>query len=199
MISIFQIIKRNSDTYYDYRDNARTSTFSRYVIIAISSFLIGILFHNRNENLYIGIITAQSILVGFSFNIIFILSNNGLIKSSADYSIEKSNKIDKLNIISKEIFYNISYYNLIAILSVISCIIMLYFSEFSGTILYLVNKDLLRTFNSNKPDIRFLSDCVNIFAESILNFLLIDCALTFVRCVKRVNYLFEEKIDLDKR
>ena len=71
------------------------------------------------------ILTVQSILMGFSFSVLFFLMSGNNRQSKDDEAIETKNKIRRLNKLSKELFFNVSYFNFLAIFSVLFSLVLL--------------------------------------------------------------------------
>lgn len=161
---------------------------------ATSSVVFGV----RSDNLYLGIITAQSILAGFSFNVMFYLSSNEVTNYDKTGIIEHQAKVDRLNRLSKEAFYNIAYFNIVAIASVVLSLTLLLGGSVAGVWLHETCNSVMAIANCHKA--KHLWNTVGKLATYLLMFIayvtILESIITFVRTVQRVSYLFDEKMKL---
>lgn len=197
MFSLVDIWKENFRTYYNYKTGERTSLFVRNSLILLFSFVAAFFLTTNTQDLIEQIITVQAVLCGFSFNILFFLLSNDTRITTTERSLETEIRIKKIKKLSEEIFYNVSYYSMISVLSLIFLILVylnkikpdeiLEFSPVSWTI---------KKFDFTSPDV-FIKIFIEITAytlRAITIGLLIESFVTFLRVTHRMFFLFREKI-----
>lgn len=124
MFRIYDIIKENNSTFYDYRNNRRISRRVHNVCICACATIGCILSKDPSKDFLSAVVAVQAILIGFSFNVLFSLisqSKAPVIGTSLEDGLAK-NKIEKL---ATEIFYNVSYFNVISLSCVIAALMLL--------------------------------------------------------------------------
>lgn len=200
MSKIRSIIIENARTFYRYDTGRSKSIWPRYVLILLSALALVSLFHGRTDNFYIGIITAQSILVGFAFNVMIFITANPIILSRAGDSIERRNKIDKLNTLAKEVFFNLAYFNITAIGCVILSLLLLLVPALSEDIVRDATEGSLSVIGLDPLSLAALIEDIYVVVLLVtlfgLYYLLVDSLATFLRVVQRASFYFEKKIAL---
>lgn len=187
MLNFINIYKRNAETFYDNRTKRRNKLFLRYVTIALCSTVLTYIFSNRVDSLYTGLITVQAILVGFSFNVMIFLASTDRISDKSEGSIERGLKVKRLNELAREIFYNLSYFNLIAFASIIVALALLMAPGLDVSALHIGEWRLMDEARSVVlPGLLWL-----LYAIAIESF------ATFVRVVQRSSYYFEQRVKLE--
>ena len=141
------------------------------------------------------IITAQSILMGFAFNVmVYISSQDALRVDTARYREDKA-KFERLNTLADEIFYNLSYYIAVALLSVVLCVLWFIASGSDGAYVVsgFVAKATHLTWVENVPSLGYFA----------IKFLVLITAtesiLTFGRLIRRVTFHFKERRKAQRR
>lgn len=193
MFKLSTILSKNNDTFYDFRTNAPLRVAPRFISFFIISACCALLFGGNSDKFLNGVITVQAILIGFSFSVMFfLLSENMALVPPSGSSIEKGIKTSKLLKLSKEIFYNISYFNIVAIGCLTSALLLLLPN---ATIHLFAFLQVSGKWACRAHDALYIAGvAVNILILFVFYFLLIESAYTFVRTIGRVNYLFEQKI-----
>lgn len=198
MASIKSIFIENAQTFYDFRSGTRQAVRYRYGAIFLVAAIFTWIFRGASDNVYMSIIAAQSILVGFSFNVMIFLGTNPNIKAASNASIERKNKVAKLNTLSKELFYNLSYFNIIAIFSVVISLVLLLAPAAGPSMDYL--KGVVAGADVRDPSTETLIDAMLRGVGGILWLLLyysmIDSLASFLRITRRASYYFESKMAL---
>ena len=186
MFNPISIIERNNATFYDFRTEKRRSIAVRISATAMVSACLALVSYSDLDNLLLGLITLQSILVGFSFNVMFYLVNSKFILEETDYSIEKKLTFEKLTRLSKELFHNLAYFNLVATSSLILALMLLAPEplRFETPAQFSQVADVYSVI--------YVAGCFCV--RAVLYFTIAESLYTFVRTVGRVNYLFEQKI-----
>jgi hypothetical protein len=199
MANLKNIISKNNKTFYDYQTEKVQSIAPRLAFTGAVSILLAVMFSAIDDSFVNAVLTVQSILVGFSFSVLFFLLSSAEIKSVTEGSIEQKQKVKKLRTLSEELFYNVSYYNLVAISSVLVALLYLLpdmdrSSKIPTMVLDLVtsmagSQDVLSWFSS-------IGTWVEVAVRFILYFLVIEGMYTFWRTVRRVSFFFAEKLSL---
>jgi hypothetical protein len=195
MPNIVHLYRLNASTFYNFRTKKRHSLFWRYLALTLISLLAALTYGERSDNVYIGIITAQSILVGFGFNVLFYLSSNEVVNYDETFSIEDASRVRRLRTVSEEVFYNIGYFNIVALASVVLCLIVLVSQSYAP----LMSEAISKALGTTQKRVELWG----VFEKTLLRlvlFLVYFCVaeslLTFVRTVQRVSFLFESKMKL---
>lgn len=196
MASIKAIIQHNNKTFYDYRSKKIGSPYPRLTVFLACSISISILFRDLGDVFMNAVLSVQSILIGFSFSVLFFLVSGSITVKKSDHSREKQYRVERLNVLANELFYNVAYYNTVSIGSVIIALLFLLpnFSIFS-----IISENYIFLELFDKISAGFTSKVVDIVSRIltfIIAFLLIDSIFTFFRIVKRVNFFFSEKLSL---
>lgn len=198
MAGILEIVVENARTFYNFRTGKSRGLWLRYATIVTVASALSWAFYLRSDNLYMSLIAAQSILVGFSFNVMIFLASNPNIKIAANASLERKRKIDKLNKLSRELFYNLSYYNVIAILSVITSLIFL-LVPMGGDLSPLISRALV-SLGAEEGVAIHTSGWIFYSSRWLLLFFLyfsvVDSIASFFRIIQRASYYFESKMAL---
>jgi len=109
-------------------------------------------------------------------------------------SIEDELKEERLSQLSKEIFYNISYFNLVAMVSLSLAIFLLLppAAEFANAVITEISpknaNELISFYRTSSATAYFV-------VVACFYFSVIESGYTFGRMVGRVGYLFEQKIE----
>lgn len=198
MFSIREIIRKNRETQYNYSTGKLSPVWKWYLFLLAISALIPALVPNDFSKFVEAVITSQSILVGFSFSVLFFLLSEKKEKLPTDVSLERKLKNRKLTKLSKELFYNVSYFNLTALSCVCTALVI--------TITPHIDFNTVRNFvdfNSLIPT-RFHADIAETtsyavatikYAIKFLFFLtLLESLFTFGRTIRRVIFYFEDSI-----
>lgn len=205
MFNVLNIINDNQATYYDYRTNRRYSVLGRIIVTIFLSTLLSVLFSTGGDEFLNGVITVQSILVGFNFNAMFFIVSLKSPIPSASASLEEELRINRMNKLTKELFSNIMYYNLVAIITLIvalgSLLIGTHLYE-DASIINIISEYLSKndgSIVSTAPPLGFdktvaVSIAVDFFISVILYFFLIESVYSFLRTIGRIGFLFEQKM-----
>lgn len=119
MFNVREIIRNNSATFYDFDTRKRRSQKLRLIATCIIAVVAAILCPNVSDNLLAGFLAVQSILLGFTVNVMFFLLGNREKEVTEARSIEAQLRLERLRDLYHELFYNVSYFNLIAVASII--------------------------------------------------------------------------------
>lgn len=119
MFNVRDIIRNNIATFYDFDTRKRRSQKPRLFTTCIIALVAAILCPKVSDNLLAGFLAVQSILLGFTVNVMFFLLGNREEEATDGGSIEAQLRSERLRDLYHELFYNVSYFNLIAVASII--------------------------------------------------------------------------------
>lgn len=125
MLNIRGIVRLNADTFYNYRTGKKARVTPRYIAIALIGLLCSVAFNRITSDLYASIISAQAILIGFTFNVLVYLASIEPLNVKNSDILEDVSKVKKLNKLAEEIFINLSYFNLVAIISISASLMLI--------------------------------------------------------------------------
>lgn len=196
MATVKEIIKRNNDTFYDYRSKKGKSPYARFLVFAIIAAVAATFFNDLGDGFLNAVLAVQSILVGFSFSVLFFLVSGSIALNEAEYSREKRYRVERLNTLATELFYNVAYYNTVAIGSVVVALLFLLpnLSVFPSLASSSVVQAMTGSISASTYD--QIVDVASRVLTFIFAFLFTDSIFTFFRIVRRVNFFFSEKLSL---
>lgn len=119
MFNVRDIVRNNNATFYDFDTREGRSQKSRLITTGIIALIAAILCPVVSDNLLAGFLAVQSILLGFTVNVMFFLLGNRENDTTEGPSIEARLRAERLRTLYHELFYNVSYFNLIAVASII--------------------------------------------------------------------------------
>lgn len=197
MFSLFDIYSKNRATFRNYRTRKAGRVWPRYLTILAISLTFSLVIEIPNTNALRVIITVLGIVTGFSFSVLFFLANNGgAEKIERDDSIELDLKVERLQDLSIELFYNVSYFIVVSLISILLASIFLIFSDYSE-----VRPNYwLNTQSAFVEWLEYLGPIVLCVISTVLILcfwlFLCDSVSTLFRVVKRINFLFSERIEI---
>lgn len=190
MASISSIIANNNATFYNYRTGGRFRIWPRIALFILISPPLAFLLTNNLTDFINSINTVLSILLGFCFSVLFYIASSKEDQISPQASLEKKNRIDRINALSKELFHNVSYFVMTASAGLAFAMIVIAPEANSDWF----SKQALPYLEKITPDVSDYLWWINLGIRSVFFFLIIEAGYTFSRVVGRVNFLFEEKI-----
>lgn len=119
VFNVRNIIRNNCATFYDFDTRKRRSQKPRLIATCGIAILAAIFCSTVSDNLLAGFLAVQSILLGFTVNVMFFLLGNHEKETIDGQSIESQLRSERLRVLYHELFYNVSYFNLIAVASII--------------------------------------------------------------------------------
>jgi hypothetical protein len=136
-------------------------------------------------------LSAQAILVGFSFNVLFYLVANRLTTPTRFESIEHELRFERLSKLSDEVFDNVTYFNLVAICAALAALaLLLVGSESCDAHLRRIAIFLAAHVPISREALSWAKWAVSALGLSALVFLLTESIYTFLRAVGRVRFYF---------
>lgn len=199
MSSLFSIIKKNNATFYDYSTLQTYPIKLRIVLEAVLAIVLTVLFNGVLVKFLAPVVSVQSILVGFGFSVLFFLVGSGKEKVSPSDSLEEPLRVEKLNKLSEEIFYNVSYFNLTAIACLCSALLLLLLDlpvDLASSSPAQYEKILRLVLEVALEVIASALFALHYAVAWLFFFLLFESIFTFTRTGLRVSYYFECKIEL---
>lgn len=184
MSKVIDIIKENNKTFYDYRSGANKPIWKRLLSEFLCTILIILVFCRPGDALISGTITVQSILIGFCFSVMFFITsskddggNKKNKKEEKEGIIEDKIKKERIDKLTVELFYNVSYFSIVSIanLAVSLSLLLPNLEVKDGTLQQYLN----------------LSATALYFMFYIT---IIEAGYSFVRIILRINYFFHQKI-----
>lgn len=201
MLNFIEIARRNAATFYDAATGERYSLRYRYIVLMLVALVSAISFGSRENELYDGIITSQAILVGFSFNVMVFLASRSALHPPDATSLEQARRAARLNKLAEEIFFSLSYFNLIAISSVLLALMLVASSAESVTIDNLaqaISTSAGVSLESVTEIVVGLNYWTGFLLTWALYFLVLDAVFTFTRVIRRSSYFFLKKIEFER-
>lgn len=125
MFNVRQIVRNNSSTFYDYDSRKPRSQRGRFIATIIIAVLAAIFWPKVSDNLLAGYLAVQSILLGFTVNVMFFLLGNREKPTVPPTSLESELRADRLRTLYEELFYNVSYFNMLAVASIVVATLLL--------------------------------------------------------------------------
>lgn len=197
MLNIISLFRENAKTFYVIRQDGSKDVISlsaRYVSLILISVIVALLSKASNDNILAGIITAQSILMGFAFNVMVYISSQDALKLDISGFREDKLKAKRLNDLADEIFYNLAYYIAISLLSVVFCLIWMTIRS-DNTLYEFALRGAARI---SRPLIDSAFATANWTWRFLLFFATFESLLAFGRLVRRVTFHFRERRVLQK-
>jgi hypothetical protein len=197
MIDFGGIVARNRATFYNFATGKPDSQLSGYISKGCTCAYLSFVFSQPTNDFLNAIITVYSILVGFSFNILFYLLSSGRLTflNKGEVSIEDDLMVERLNKLSTELFDNVSYFNLLSVAVLLTALISFLFdAQFSG---FTIPIDLeSHTLEMLQRILDWLLRISEWVYSALLYFLIIESIYSFIRTVGRVGFYFEKRLKI---
>ncbi|GGB21855.1 hypothetical protein [Allosediminivita pacifica] len=192
MTSLIEIVRRNNSTFYDNRSGKKKSVVARTLLFVTLSLISSWVLGTPSDTVVSAVITVQSILVGFGFSVIFFLVSSERENEDGANGIEDRIRRKRLNTLSDELFFNISYYNVVTFFSVTLSLLFAFnidgVSSFAGGVV--ADLDIQ---GGVKDNLRQYVEWAHHILIAFLFFVLLESVFTFYRIVIRVNFFFDQK------
>jgi len=197
---MLSIIRNNNATFYNYRNGKPVKRHLSLLLCLLVAALLTVGFRLNLEGFLGSVATAQSILVGFSFSVMFFLvSADPVLPPKDANSLEKRLKYKKLTKLVEELFYNVSYFNLVAICCVLASIALMLpipSVEFvKPWLMEVLNAEGVKGLAVGWSAVRQLFYLLLLF---VFYFAMLESIVAFYRTALRVSYFFEEKLKYDE-
>lgn len=198
MFELWKIVEENRATFYDYSTNVRHNLWRSRIVKFLTAAVASFLFSKMSEQFLGAVLTVYSILIGFSFNVLFQLISFDGVRKAAGQSLETEAKLDRLQMLSNELFYNVSYFNVISIILVIFtlCYFLVYLPQPSAV--YALAQSII----SVSERVQEWFTCTMAVGKFMIRvgfyFLLFESVYSFLRTISRLSHFFKLKMDLQK-
>lgn len=192
MTNLVEIVRRNNGTFYDNRSNRRKSVVPRMLSFLAVSLVVAWVAGTPSDTVVSSVITVQSILVGFGFSVLFFLVSSEREKEEEAKGLEDKARRKRLNVLSDELFFNISYYNVATFLSVLLALLFAFdvtgLSSFADSF-----SSGLSIQGNTLESVRGYLEIAHRLLIAVFFFVLFESVFTFYRIVIRVNFYFDQK------
>ncbi|WP_312488849.1 hypothetical protein [Sphingomonas sp.] len=191
MFSIIDIVRRDASTYYEYGTNNRVGRTKTFIAFGVLAVAVGALVNEASADFLAGALSAEAILVGFSFNVLFYLVANRLTKPAAYASIEHELRFERLSKLSDEVFDNVTYFNLVAIGAAVAALLLLLMGSdgFNANLQKIGDFVEART-RIDQTTLSWAKYVAKSAGLAVLIFVLCESIYTFLRAVGRVRFYF---------
>jgi hypothetical protein len=187
MINLVGIVRNNRESYYNFSTGQPLPQTISNIIKVIIALISASIFVQINKDFLGAVLSVYSILVGFSFNIIFYLIAIEKKEPDANASIEKQIKFEKLNKLIQELFYNVSYFTLISIFLVLLCL-LLFLASCTGEGWGILKEEIYSAILERSINV------IKFLYHTLFFLVLLESIYSFLRTMNRVNYYFSTKI-----
>lgn len=199
MFSVWSIVSANNATFYEYNTNHKISIRPRLFVEVAISATVAIILDKEFKDFLNGVITVQAILIGFSFSVMFFLMSAAGVRASRvlaePMSLEAQLREEKLENLSREIFHNVAYFNLVAMACLAIALVILLPN--GSDVIWIFLKTLkVDWFNHISRPYGAVLAVVEPGVRAAFLFLLIESAYSFARTTGRVNYLFGKRLEI---
>lgn len=198
MFNVREIIRKNDATFYDFETRKRRSQKPRLMTTCIIAATAAIFCPRVSDDLLAGFLAVQSILLGFTVNVMFFLLGNREKKAESAGSLEEKLRSERLRKLYQELFYNVSYFNLISVASIIVATALLLPTPEVPT--YAKNLILVDNYVEwlNTSPVPTLSAIIwRTVAMFAFYAMAIEVIYSIARVIGRTSFYFERKMEQD--
>lgn len=193
MSEIIQILERHRKTYYNFATAELNPFWIPKIYQAGFAGFGALVFSPLSHELLQSTLTIYSILIGFSFSVLFhLISQRELPLPANDPAIEAALRKEKLSALHDELFHSVTYF-VVSSLTLVS-VVLIYYVALS------LNDGLVRLIAklANSAGIAvFVVWAFKAAFSFFLYFLILETGFVFARIVGRVTYYFQQKIKHD--
>ncbi|MDO6416602.1 hypothetical protein Q4F19_19620 [Sphingomonas sp. BIUV-7] len=144
---------------------------------------LGVISGRPSEDLLSGLLSAVSIIAGFSFSaLMFFVDHEFSVVKEID-SLEQASKQKRIDKLADSVFRMLYYFTIVALALISSCVVAL----------------LMPALSSSAPlSVARYFWAPEFFGRSLLYFLMLETATTFLRILRRLRYLFGKVRELQR-
>ena len=197
MFNFKDIIISNNHTFYDYSTGKQLCICRVQLLKLLVAAAFAIVFSSIKTDFLTVVLSTYAILAGFGFNILFYLLN--FERSVRGSSLEDELIAERVNKLAKEIFYNVAYFNLVAVTLIILCLTYYLIESVNSEILPLIVKLLAnaRIIFSFTEGAAYISLALKTIYNIAFYYALIESLFTFARITSRTFFLFKNVVSND--
>lgn len=189
MYDFTKLVQHHRDTYYNFASNKQNPFWLPKIYQAAFAIFCAICFSAISDALLQSILTIYSILVGFSFSVLFHLISQREFSIDTDGLLETELRLERLTKLHDEIFYNVTYF-IISSLALVAIVLCYYVAlSFNHQIF-----DVVSSVLKGGGVLEYLSTILSFLFSMIMYFLVLETGFLFIRIVGRVTYYFQQKI-----
>lgn len=205
MHSLKEIYSLDRKTYRSQRGGHLLPVWKRYLSVATISVFLAFAWTGLDAQAIVAIITVLSVLVGFSFSVLFFLVSSDQGRAFKDGMLEKELQLARVEQLSQEIFINVTFFIILAIFIIMAGVINFFpagdfFLSLSGYSQSLdARSESVETFKlTAEKTFEFFGIFLSLVLRAAFWVGVLLSSLAFLRIVKRVSFLFSEILDLRK-
>lgn len=196
MLNLYDLFKKNAETFYSIHQDGSKSYENikiRYFLIFSAALIMASISSAFNDNIMMGIITVESIIMGFSFNVMVYIASQDSLKEDVSKYRENRKKAENLNQLSDEIFYNISYFINISLVCIIISVFWISVKSDSTITKMILELFIVISDTKNNIYIPCAISTFNWIWKLALFATTLESLLVFYRLVRRVTFHFQER------
>lgn len=200
MLNIMVIVRNNSSTFYNYANGEDVSQIKPTVVKIMFAVLAATFCNQIDANAQMALLTIFSIMLGFSFNVMFHLTSamKRPVVHTGPGKLEREINEKRINKLAKELFYNVSYFNLLATLSIFMVLIIYCLSPNIPNEFYAHLPEKITDYVKNSDSIKkfalYALQLCSFLLRIVLYLAIIESAYTFLRIVGRLTFMFDSKL-----
>lgn len=195
MFNVREIIRNNNATFYDFNTQKRKSQVPRFVCICLIALTVAVVCPSVSDSLLSSVLAVQSILLGFTVNVMFFLLGNREKETGAVQSIEAKLRSKRLQDLYHELFYNVSYFNLISVASIIVATgLLLPTPEVPGFMRGFPPVDAYVSWLQTSSIPTVAGAIVRLGSMSVFYAISIEVIFSIARVIGRTSFYFERKL-----
>lgn len=182
-MNVRDIIARHNGTFYRFDTEVKRCVWCRYLVISLLSLAYTLMIGHVPLDAKTNVITTFSILLGFGFSVIFFLGTENKTEKSHSIYLEDLELENRKASVRKELFYNVSYFNIISLCSIFFMILTMIKFRFDR-IYYIENLEQFLDFYN------FYAPLIGVF---LVIFFCLESFYSFYWVLRKVTYLFDKK------
>jgi hypothetical protein len=191
MSELLKVIQKNRETFYNYATNERSQRWPSYTIKLLIALVASTVCSSLETGFLGAVLTVYSILIGFSFNVLVYLLSFAKDKiESSQPSIEAKLREEKIHKLTEELFFNVSYFNLVSLaLVVVTLTCFLTFVPFPVLMPSLHNV----TPPNIAPGLHGLVPWLALIFRAFYFLLIVESLAALIRTIGRISFFFTLK------
>ncbi len=191
MYDLADLLREHRSTYYEYSSGELRPFWRPKLVQLLVAVTVAFFFHDISDSLLQALLAVYSILIGFSFSVLFhLISQPASTSTETSHHHETELRKERLVKLHQEIFYNVSFFVICSLIIVASVVAY-----------YVLSGISVRFYAIGAPSeyvcsAFFTLRAVSVFVfTAVLYFLLLETGFAFTRIVQRVIFYFNQKIE----